>query len=63
MRISAQSVPEFSECLFHDRDGTIVLEWTRRGYRRCVLVADELIEQWVADLNELRSLRARVGDG
>ena len=52
--------PEFSEPTVERReDGTFAIEWGVRGTSGSTKVADELIDQWVADRNRLVALEAR----
>lgn len=38
------------------------IDWTRKGYRASSVVADSLIDEWIADKNELERLRTIVRD-
>jgi hypothetical protein len=41
-------------------DGTVTLEWVHRGRTATTLVADPLIEEWVATINASVAAAARV---
>lgn len=54
----------FSEPVVTRHDGqppTYTLEWSHRGVRRETVMADELVEEWVADMNEMERLRKLAG--
>lgn len=41
-------------------DGTVSISWADKGYNNCTIVADELIDQWMADKNRLVALEAAL---
>lgn len=55
--------PEYSEpTMTRHGDGTVTVAWPIKGTRAATLVSDELVEQWVATINELAELRRRLPD-
>ena len=49
-----ETKPEFSTPLVtRNQDGTGSLEWTARGYRRCTLVSDDLLEDMHNERNRM----------
>jgi hypothetical protein len=52
---------EFSEpTIRQSEDRTVTIEWGVRGWSNCTKVADELIDEWVADKNRIVALEADV---
>lgn len=54
-------VGEYSEpVMTRAVDGTVTVDWTRRGYKGITLVSDHLVDEWVATINENVRLHAEL---